>query len=174
MYKKIFILSFIMNIVLGIVVAALMANKNTPEEKKIIKTFRAVNNSLNKKMLIKQSKEIENISTQIIKEISKDWTPEVLIKKIDPIIAKKIGKQKMKQLTLLYKRLGKYKKHSNSSIAGYPMRPNSIIVSIQADFEKGKALVKLVLKKQKKTWIMEGINIESEVFLADVIKKSKK
>ncbi len=173
MYKKIFVLSLIINAVLAVVVIVLVANKNTPEEEKMLKGFRAIQNSSNKKILIKESEEIKNASVEIMKEISKDWNPEILTKKFTPAIVKKIGNKKIEQIAILYKTLGEYKQHSMFSITGYPMRPDSIIVSMQCDFEKGKGLVRLVITKQNPNWMIEGININSEVFLNAVLKKSK-
>jgi len=173
MYKKLFILSISLNIVLAVIVIVLMANKNSPEEEKMIKSFRAIQKSSNKKILIKKSDEITNASVKIMKEISNEWDPQILTKKFSPAILKKIGNKKIEQIALLYQILGKYKKHSMFSITGYPMRPASIIVSMQCDFEKGKGLARLVLTKQNQNWMIEGININSEVFLTAVIKKSK-
>lgn len=107
-----------------------------------------------------------------MKEISKNWSPEVLIKHFSPDIVKDVGKGKIEQIVVLCKTLGEHKNNSMFSITEYPMRPNSIIVSMQCDFEKGKGFVRLVLTKLNENWMIEGININSEVFFASVMKKS--
>lgn len=107
---------------------------------------------------IRKSKEIENASVQIMKEISKDWAPGVLRKNFSPAIIKKIGKDNIKQIAALYKTLGKYKKHSTFSIIKNHYRP-LVTVSMQCDFEKGKGLVKLVMTQQYPGLMLENINI---------------
>ena len=174
MYKKLFVVSLAINIALAVVLVVLMRNRNTPEEEKMIQQLRAVQKSVNKKVLIKESDEIKNASVEIMEEISKDWDPNILIKKFSPAILAKIGRQKIEQITQLYKILGAYKKHSIFSATGYPMRPDSIVVSMPCDFEKGKGFVRLVLTKQNDRWMIEGININSELFLPPVLSNVKK
>ncbi|MDF7809005.1 hypothetical protein P4E94_16275 [Pontiellaceae bacterium B12219] len=165
MYKKLFITSLAVNVILGIVVAIFIPRSKG--EWAVVKDFRHLSSKENQQQVATENMVVYEYCDHMLNDISKDWEPTSLLRQFDSDIAAQIENEKLEQTTQTYSALGSFKE-SRAPKGILDIAPNQKRVMLNSIFENGSAKVSIDVIKRNEEWFIRNININSDIFHPDL------